>query len=94
MSVFSAIGGALGKVGTVFGYVTGAVELVGLGVGAIPRLEPFFLIWIKNGALALRGGGRDERHYGLRMVPPTACPGCPEVRSTPPVVGACSACPV
>ena len=28
MSVFSAIGGALGKVGTVFGYVTGAVELV------------------------------------------------------------------
>jgi hypothetical protein len=28
MSVFSAIGGALGKVGTVFGYVTGAIEVV------------------------------------------------------------------
>ena len=28
MGVFKAIGGALGKVGLVFGYVTGAVELV------------------------------------------------------------------
>jgi hypothetical protein len=28
MSVFSAIGGALGKVGTVFGHVTGAIEVV------------------------------------------------------------------